>query len=41
MVPLTVVGSDKTGQSDFRSFEQELPVPIHFMWQQSEALLYI
>jgi hypothetical protein len=37
--PLTTVGIDKigpsglpNGQSNFCSFEQELPVPLHFVW---------
>jgi hypothetical protein len=30
---LTVVGIDKTGSSGFRNFEQELPIPVRFMWQ--------
>jgi hypothetical protein len=31
--PLTVVGPDKTGPFGFYSFEQGLPVSIHFVWQ--------
>jgi hypothetical protein len=31
--PLTVVDPDKTGQSNFYSFEQGLPVPVRFVCQ--------
>jgi hypothetical protein len=31
MVPLTVGSVDKTGVSDFYSFEHGLSVPIHFV----------
>jgi hypothetical protein len=31
MMPLTAIGLDKTGQSDFCSFDYGLLVPVHFM----------
>jgi hypothetical protein len=34
VVPLTTVGIDKIGQSDFHSFKQNLLVYVHFVWQQ-------
>jgi hypothetical protein len=33
--PLTAIGPNKTGVSDFSCFEQGLPAPVRFMWQQS------
>jgi hypothetical protein len=33
--PLTVVGPDKTGQSNFCCFKQELPTLVRFVCQQA------
>jgi hypothetical protein len=33
VLPLTVIGPNKTGQSGLYSFGQGLTVPIHFVWQ--------
>jgi hypothetical protein len=35
VAPLTTVGPDKTGSSDFYSFEQGLPVSARFVWQHN------